>query len=97
MLFKSYYMNSNHMRANEYEKELSRVACLLDELAGKKWERSWWDGYHPRVYCKGDVRFEGLGDLMVKELCEALQSRDVAKCSLEMQNWWRDHQANLKR
>jgi hypothetical protein len=82
--------NSDHMNANSYEQQLSRVACLLDELAGKKWDRSWWDGYHPRVYCKAD---KGLGDLMVSELCEALQSRDVTKYSLEMQIWWRDHQA----
>ncbi len=81
--------NSDHMNASGYEKEISRVACLLDELAGKKWERSWRDGYHPRVYCKAD---KGLGDLMVNELCEALQGRDVAQCSLEMQLWWRDHQ-----
>jgi hypothetical protein len=82
--------NSEHMAASGYERELSRVACLLDELAGKKWERNWWDGYHPRVYCKDD---RAMGDRMVKELCEALQASDVAQCSLEMQIWWRDHQA----
>ena len=81
--------NSEHMAANGYERELSRVACLLDELAGKKWERSWWGGYHPRVYCKAD---RAMGDRMVRELCDALQERDVTQCSLEMQIWWRDHQ-----
>lgn len=82
--------NSDYLRASGYEHELSRVACLLDELAGKKWERSWWDGYHPRVYNK-DCRV--IGDQMVRELCDALQDRDATKYSLEMQIWWRDHQA----
>lgn len=82
--------NSEHMNPTTYERDLSRVACLLDELAGKKWERSHWDGYHPRVYCKSD---RGVGDQMVRELCDALQDRDVTQCSLEMQIWWRDHQA----
>lgn len=82
--------NSDHMAANGYERELSRVACLLDELAGKKFERRWWSGYHPSVYGKAN---RALGDKMVSELCKALQSRDVTQCSLEMQIWWRDHQA----
>lgn len=82
--------NSDHMAASGYEREISRVACLLDELAGQKAERGWWDGYHPRVYCKAD---RATGDQMVSELCAALQSRDVTQCSLEMQIWWRDHQA----
>lgn len=82
--------NSDHMAANGYEQELSRVACLLDELAGTKCDRSWWYGYHPRVYCKAD---RGMGDQMVRELCDALQNRDVTQHSLEMQIWWRDHQA----
>lgn len=82
--------NSDYMVASNYEQELSRVACLLDELAGKQWERSWWGGYHPRVYCKAG---RGMGDQMVRELCDALQDCDVTQCSLEMQIWWRDHQA----
>ena len=82
--------NSEHTAATGYERELSRVACLLDELAGKKWERHWWDGSHPRVYNKAN---RAMGDAMVRELCDALQSRDVTQCSLEMQIWWRDHQA----
>lgn len=82
--------NSDHMAADGYEQELSRVACLLDELAGKKWERSYWDGYHPRVYCKAS---RDMGNQMVRELCDALQGRDVTQYSLEMQIWWRDHQA----
>ena len=82
--------NSDYMDANGYEQKISRVACLLDELAGKKFELSHWRGYHPRVYCKAT---RVIGDAMVHELCNSLQNRDVTQCSLEMQIWWRDHQA----
>ena len=82
--------SSNHMSASGYEQELSQVACLLDELAGRPVERSWRDGYHPSVYCKSN---HDMGDRMVRELCEALQQCDVTQHSLEMQMWWRDHQA----
>ena len=82
--------NSDYMNATTYERDLSRLACLLDELAGKAWTRTDWEGYHPRVY--GKVHRD-MGDQMVRELCDALQAHDVSQCSLEMQMWWRDHQA----
>lgn len=81
--------NSDYMNATGKEIQLSRVACLLDELAGKKEiDRSHWAGYHPRVY-NGHAD----GDALVLELCSKLQDVDVRKYSLEMQMWWRDHQA----
>lgn len=84
----------SYMEASGLEVQLSRVACLLDELNGKKWKKSWWNGYHPDVYCK-DTRN---GDGLVTKLCSALQKVDVSKYSLEMQVWWRDHQeADRKR
>lgn len=46
------------------------------------------NGYHPNVYNK-PVN----GDKLVAELCAALMITDVTKYSLEMQIWWRDHQA----
>ena len=81
--------NSDHMRADSYERELSQVACFLDELRGKKWTQSELEGYHPGVYCRNIDR--ATGDAMVRKLCETLQSRDVSTCSLELQMWWRDH------
>jgi len=81
--------NSDYMNATGYEVEISRVACLLDELAGKGTMKSWWSGYHPSVY--GKVT-RTLGDALVSQLCLALQSADVSKYSLELQTWWRDHQ-----
>lgn len=86
--------NSDYMEASDTEIYFSRVACLLDELDGKKKiDRSHWDGYHPRVYNQSVN-----GDALVSELCSRLQDADVSKCSLEMQLWWRDHQeADKKR
>lgn len=71
--------------------KLSRVACLLDELDGKPINSSHWNGYHPAAdnpALKGDA-----ADGMVSEPCYRLQSLDVTTYSLEMQIWWRDHQA----
>jgi hypothetical protein len=87
--------NSDYMEASGKEIALSRVACLLDELDGKPLNPSHWGGYHPAVYNKGDVAGVGgtAGDAMVSELCSRLQAIDVTKYSLEMQMWWRDHQA----
>lgn len=76
------------LEASTKEVELSKVACLLDELDGKPLDKSHWQGYHPAVYNKH--RFDG--DALVSELCSRLQEADVTKCSLEMQMWWRDHQ-----
>lgn len=87
--------NCDYMKPSSREIELSHVACLLNELDGKKWKRSYWEGYHPAVYCQFGSK---LADQMVAQLCERLQSCDVTKYSLEMQIWWRDHQeADKKR
>ena len=80
--------NSDHMEANDKEIELSRVACLIDELDFKKEiNDSHWRGYHPAVYNRTVD-----ADELVSRLCEKLQNTDVTKLSLEMQIWWRDHQ-----
>ena len=80
--------DSSYMEANGLEIRLSQVACLLDELDGKEIDQHHWRGYHPRVYSQ---RVDG--DKMVAKLCKRLQSVDVKNYSLEMQIWWRDHQA----
>jgi hypothetical protein len=80
--------NSDYMEADGREIALSQVACLLDEIDGKgPINPSHWRGYHPRVYNR-----RADGDELVAELCSKLQGKDIAKCSLEMQIWWRDHQ-----
>jgi hypothetical protein len=82
--------NSDYMEADRREIDLSRVACLQDEINGKAFKREYWEGYHPRVYNKGLSKTDA--DNMVSELCAFLSGADVAKYSLEMQIWWRDHQ-----
>ena len=80
--------NSDYMEASGKEVQLSKVACLLDELDGKPIDRNHWLGYHPAVYNQ-----RAHADALVVELCRRLQAEDVTKRSLEMQIWWRDHQA----
>lgn len=88
--------NSDYLGATSREEKLSQVACLLDELNGRKWTRAEWDGYHPRVYSQHLTQERA--DAMVALLCSKLQAMDVTKLSLEMQIWWRDHQeADRKR
>lgn len=87
--------NSDYLKPTQIELEISRVACLLDELDGRKINKDHWDGYHPRVYNKFD---KNIADKLTKELCSRLQKDEVSKYSLEMQIWWRDHQeADKKR
>jgi hypothetical protein len=80
--------NSDYMEATGKEVALSKVACLLDELDGKPLDRTHWLGYHPAVYNRAAD-----ADALVSELCRRLQTVNVTKQSLEMQMWWRDHQA----
>lgn len=85
--------DSSHLQATHKEREMSKVACLMDELDGKKFSRDRWEGYHPRVY---NQRVDAVA--MVAELCARLQEVDVTDYSLEMQIWWRDHkEADKKR
>lgn len=87
--------NSDYMNPNDWEIEMSKVACLLDELNGLTFNKNKFGGYHPRVYTKSISK--ELGDKWVEKLCSKLQKEDVTKYSLEMQLWWRDHQAADKK
>ncbi len=86
---------SDYMEPNSQEKALSQVACFLDELDGKKDPLQHLDGMHPSVYNKGLT--EKQADKLVAKLCKRCQEVDVTKYSLELQIWWRDHQAADKR
>lgn len=83
------------MNPNDWEIEMSKVACLLDELNGLTYTKDEFSGYHPQVYNKHVSK--KLGDKWVETLCSKLQKEDVKKYSLEMQLWWRDHQAADKK
>lgn len=78
------------MEPSMQEQNAARVACLLDELEGHPIKPNYLKGYHPRTYGKATKAF---CDLLVSTLCQKLQTIDVTKQSLEMQIWWRDHQA----
>lgn len=89
--------NADYMNPTQMEKEMSVVSCLIDELNGVEPKPTWWNGYHPDVYCKRlDKQF---CDNLVSRLCSYLKSvGDITVYSLEMQIWWRDHQkADQKR
>lgn len=86
--------NSDYLNANSLEIELSRVLLLLKELETGKpvdTKSSDWQGYMKEAYNKGNTRARA--DKAVASLCEQLKKVDVTKYSLEMQTWWRDHQA----
>lgn len=88
--------SSDHMEPDARERELTKVNCVLDELDGLgpidpvKWN----GGYHPKVYCVNISQKQA--DRWTAEACErvgALSAIKLSKCSLELQTWWRDHQA----
>jgi len=90
--------NCDYMEPTEREIELSRIACLVDELDGKQIDKTWWKGYHPNVYSQTYDRYSELVESYSEEvLAERLRLVDISKHSLEMQIWWRDYQErNLK-
>lgn len=78
------------MEPNRLEQELSKVACLLDELNGEPWSKHEYQGFHPKIYWSSNLKERA--DELVAELCSKLKNTDVSQYSLEMQMWWRDHQ-----
>lgn len=59
--------NSDHMAPNRREKELSKVAAILDELETGQLNKGDFDGFHPAVYCK--VIDKATADKLVSDLC----------------------------
>ena len=51
--------NCDYMEATSKEKELSKIACLLDELDGKPFNKNHWEGYHPKVYSQTYDKYTG--------------------------------------
>lgn len=86
-----------YMEATWAEREISRVACLIDQIKGKKKiDPSHWDGYHPRVYGQsGSANSEALK----KELYDEIMKRDrpITSYSLEMQIFYRDYVKDQKK
>lgn len=82
--------DSSYMEASGMEKHYSQVLSLLGEFDGKPIQRKWWEGYHPDAYGKAT---RPKLDKAVADLCARLENAEVKNLSLEMQMWWRDHQA----
>lgn len=87
--------NSDYMNPTQLEIELSKVCTFLDELETGKLRKSYLRGYHPKVY--GQPFSTNDADELVSSLCSKLQKLDVKQYSLELQIWWRDHQAADKK
>lgn len=86
---------SDYMEPNAMEIEHSKVLALLNELKTGKLSEKYGDGNDRNVY--GNTTQEIL-DKKTEELCTALQKvKKITKYSLEMQIWWRDHQAADKK
>jgi len=85
--------DSSHMEATGFEVAMSRVFQLLDELDGKPIDPSGWAGYDRRAYNMGIS--SPAADAAVAKLCAACEALGPAikGKSLELQMWWRDHQA----
>lgn len=73
--------DSSHLKPTHREVESVKLISLLKEVGIAV-------GGHDRNY--GD---EINLDLHTNQLCEFCQSNDVTQYSLELQIWWRDHQA----
>ena len=82
--------NSAYMNATSTEVTASRLTCLIGELNGHPWTADEWRGYHVATYGKAT---SSVCDALAAQLCFALTTADVTQYSLEMQIWWRDHQA----
>lgn len=79
------------MNPNDIEINLSRVYCFINEIKTGEFNKKWYEGYHPNVYCKFPKQEEL--DKATAELCGMLkQEQDVFKFSKELNFWWVEHQ-----
>lgn len=88
--------DSGYMEATWAEREISRVACLIDQINGKKEiNSSHWDGYHPRVYGQaGSINAETLKKELYDEIMK--RNRPITSYSLEIQIFYRDYIEEIK-
>ena len=69
------------------EKELAKIATLLDELDGITFDNYHYKGYHPLVFKKRISNKSATA--MVTELTNRLVARSKLNMySLEMHDWW---------
>ena len=83
--------NSDYMRPNHREIELSRLYFVWANINGQPVNREWLRGYHPKAYNQS-VSMNEI-DRMTKACCEKLKTiLNPGALELETQIWWRDHQ-----
>lgn len=87
--------NSDYLEATPLEKETSIVTALLEELKTGMLPSYYGDGYNANFYgCSTKTML----DEKTADLCARLKkSARIAKMSLEMQIWWRNHQEHDRR
>lgn len=88
--------NSDYMEPHNSEIEHSQIACVLDEIEGRKTDRAWWRGYHPKVYCQTYDKYNSKYDpeKMLATVVNVLSHKariQIQSYSLELQMWWRDY------
>jgi hypothetical protein len=92
---------SEYTEPSNLERELSRVYLILDELNGlnslekekEEDRRRSWEGYDRRAYNRGTQKDLDEKTAVVCERLKALSELEIKEFSLELQIWWRDHQA----
>src|SRR5688500_1174854 len=89
--------NSDYLAPHSEEIEATKIVALLDELDGKGQPnpKTYNSGLDKRVYNNAN---NNLLDSLTQQLCSRLQlEKDISVYSLELQIWWRDHQAADKK
>ena len=91
--------NADHMEPTAREVEAAKIYSILDELdEGRDYViPTDYDGFHPMAYGSywgpsGQARL----DKITAELCgrlSAMTKEEIREQSLELQIWWRNHQA----
>ncbi len=76
--------NCDHLEPNLHEKESVRVLTFLHEIG--------LENKKPDLYGNTESIHQD-----TERLCTACQKIDTSKQSLELQIWWRDHQAADKK
>ena len=74
------------------EKELAKIATLLDEVSSKKFNAHNFKGYHPQVYKQKISDKEA--SKMVTKLTRALITKSPQKFSYKMHEWWHEFLLN---
>lgn len=86
--------DASHCEPNGLEKEASKVAALFEAAVCHTTPHpSHLNGYHPSAYNKPKDYIQSFADEITNRLCTWCKNNDVTKECLELQIWWRDHQA----